>query len=65
MKCLRCNIDMKHYLFNQNFKIWGALHQPTPFAAQQQNPYNPKSVYICPKCGCVEFNMNPCDDPDV
>lgn len=65
MQCLRCNTKMKHYKFTQNLNIHGDWYTPQPFFAERQEPHNPQSVYICENCGYVEFNMNPCENPDI
>ena len=65
MQCLRCNTKMKHYQFNQSLNIYGAVHNLQPFLAERREPHNPQSVYICENCGYVEFNMNPCENPDI
>ena len=65
MKCLRCQNEMKHYQFNQDFNIYGEWYRPNDFSAKQKNPHNPKSVYVCDNCGYVEFSINPCENPDV
>lgn len=65
MKCLRCKTEMKHYPFNQNFKIYGKEHQENLFSPVHQKPHNPRSVYICDNCGYVEFSTNDCEESDI
>lgn len=65
MKCLRCNAEMNHYPCEINFKIFGVKHKPHPFAPQTQTSHNPHSVYICDKCGYIEFSTKDCEKPDI
>lgn len=65
MKCLRCQFLMKQYPVNMDFGIWGKWHSPGGNQAEAQLSHNPQSVYICEKCGYVEFNMNECSEYNI
>ena len=65
MKCLRCNSEMKHYPCNSNFGIYGTCHKPNLLSNKAQTPHNPHSVYICEKCGYVEFSTKYCENSDI
>lgn len=65
MQCLRCKTKMKHYNCTPNLKIVGAWHKPNQFSPEIQLSHNIHSVYICEQCGYSEFNVNPCENPDI
>lgn len=65
MQCLRCQTEMKHYDFNQDFHIYGAWHQSDSFSAECQKPHNPQSIYVCDNCGYMELSTKPCEESDI
>lgn len=63
MKCIRCDVEMKQYKINSYFGILGKEHRKNGIVIQ--TPYDPKSVYICEKCGYMEFSTNECEESDI
>lgn len=56
MQCERCkvemekgNFDIKELHFGNNYYSFGGMYGGHPVSA--------KSVYVCPKCGKMEFNI--------
>ena len=65
MECLRCKAEMKHYKFNGDFEIYGKEHTPKIGYARRQLLHNPHSVYVCEKCGYMEFSTKDCENEDI
>lgn len=65
MDCLRCQSKMKHYELNEEFSIYGKEHKINGSSTIGQTPHNPHSVYVCDKCGYVEFSTKICENSDI
>lgn len=56
MKCERCNVEMKKE--NVDIHIGYGEEKRYPNGGGYQDPINAKSIYICPRCGKIELNVN-------
>ena len=59
MQCERCNVEMEKKTFGSGASEL-SFNQHYAFGDKKYggHPVIAKSVYICPKCGKMEFNIN-------
>lgn len=58
MDCVKCGNEMIKGTINTKIDIWGEEKIRPPFALTQTS-YSPVYVYVCEKCGYMEFYTNP------
>lgn len=52
MKCPKCNGEMEKGFINKGLGVWKGDINDKP---RIQEPLNPTIVYVCIKCGYMEF----------
>lgn len=56
MRCIRCDVEMKKEKIDMHLGY--SEEKKYPNGGGYQEPINAKSIYICPKCGKIELNIN-------
>ena len=61
MQCLRCGSELKHYPLRTRVEYVESHEAPNLLLPNSQTLHVIRSVYVCDKCGWVEFSMRDCE----